>query len=53
MTVSNTNKKNSQLLKSKLQNLGRKFVLKWKGWTNCYFMDGYLNGDMFGGVFAW
>jgi hypothetical protein len=49
--------KNSQLLKSKLQNseVENSKILNCKvdgsSLTNCYFMDGYLNGDMFGGVF--
>jgi hypothetical protein len=48
---------NSQLTKSKLQqtSVSNSKVLNCKvemsELENCYFMDGYLNGDMFGGVF--
>ena len=48
---------NSQLLKSKLQmsDANKSKVLSCKvessQLTNCYFQDGYLNGDMFGGVY--
>ena len=48
---------NSQLSMSKLQqsNASNSKILNCKvemsELTNCYFMDGYLNGDMFGGVF--
>lgn len=49
--------KNSQLVKSKLQHsdADNSKILNCKvegsTLTNCYFMDGYLNGDMYGGVF--
>ncbi len=49
--------KNSQLVKSKLQHsdADNSKVLNCRvegsTLTNCYFMDGYLNGDMYGGVF--
>lgn len=48
---------NSQLVKCRLFNSDAKDtkVLNCKvdgsSLTNCYFMDGYLNGDMFGGVY--
>lgn len=48
---------NSQLFKSKLQqcNASNSKVLNCRvessELTDCYFMEGYLNGDMFGGVF--
>lgn len=48
---------NSQLLKSKLQQstaVNSKILncrIEMSDLTNCYFMEGYLNGDMFGGVF--
>jgi uncharacterized protein YjbI with pentapeptide repeats len=48
---------NSQLLKSKMQfsDANKSKVLNCRvessQLTNCYFQDGYLNGDMFGGVF--
>ena len=48
---------NSQLVKSRLFHSDAKDtkVLNCKvdgsSLTNCYFMDGYLNGDMFGGVY--
>jgi hypothetical protein len=48
---------NSQLVKCKLYHADVKDtkVLNCKvdgsSLTNCYFMDGYLNGDMFGGVY--
>lgn len=49
--------KNSQLVKSKIQHsdVDNSKVLSCKveqsELTNCYFMNGYLNGDMTGGVF--
>ena len=49
--------KNSQLSKSKLQQssaLNSKVLncnVESSDLTGCYFVDGYLNGDMFGGVF--
>jgi len=49
--------KNSQLVKSKIQHsdVDNSKVLSCKveqsELTNCYFMNGYLNGDMKGGVF--
>lgn len=49
--------KNSQLSKCKLQqsNVNDSKILNCKvemsDLTNCYFQDGYLNGDMFSGVF--
>ena len=49
--------KNSQVSKSKLQHsdADNSKILNCKveqsELTNCYFMDGYLNGDMYGGVF--
>lgn len=49
--------KNSQLVKSKLQHSdadnSKVLNCRVEGSTlvNCYFMDGYLNGDMYGGVF--
>lgn len=49
--------KNSQIYKSKLQHsdVDNSKVLNCKveqsELTNCYFMNGYLNGDMYGGVF--
>lgn len=48
---------NSQLTKSKLQHseIDNSKVLNCKvessTLNNCYFMDGYLNGDMYGGVY--
>jgi hypothetical protein len=48
---------NSQIVKCKLYHSDAKDtkVLNCKvdgsALTNCYFMDGYLNGDMFGGVY--
>jgi hypothetical protein len=48
---------NSQLVKCRLFNSDAKDtkILNCKvdgsSLTNCYFMDGYLNGDMFGGVY--
>jgi len=48
---------NSQIVKCKLYHSDAKDtkVLNCKvdgsSLTNCYFMDGYLNGDMFGGVY--
>lgn len=48
---------NSQITKSKLQqsSIQNSKVLNCKvemtDLSNCYFMDGYLNGDMYGGVF--
>jgi hypothetical protein len=48
---------NSQISKSKLQysDATNSKILNCKiessQLTNCYFMEGYLNGDMFGGVF--
>lgn len=49
--------KNSQVSKSKLQHsdADNSKILNCKveqsELTNCYFMNGYLNGDMYGGVF--
>ena len=49
--------KNSQVSKSKLQHTDtdNSKILNCKveqsELTNCYFMNGYLNGDMYGGVF--
>jgi hypothetical protein len=49
--------KNSQVSKSKLQHsdVDNSKILNCKveqsELTNCYFMNGYLNGDMYGGVF--
>lgn len=49
--------KNSQLTRCKLQqsNADNSKILSCKvemsDLSNCYFMDGYLNGDMFGGVY--
>ena len=49
--------KNSQLSKSKLQQssaINSKILncnVESSDLTGCYFVDGYLNGDMFGGVF--
>lgn len=49
--------KNSQMTKCKLQHsdANNSKVLNCRvessSLDNCYFMDGYLNGDMFGGVF--
>lgn len=49
--------KNSQMTKCKLQHsdANNSKLLNCKvessSLRNCYFMDGYLNGDMFGGVF--
>ena len=49
--------KNSQMTKCKLQHsdANNSKVLSCRvessSLENCYFMDGYLNGDMFGGVF--
>lgn len=49
--------KNSQMSKCKLQqsSANNSKVLNCKvemsDLTNCYFMEGYLNGDMFGGVY--
>jgi hypothetical protein len=49
--------KNSQLSKSKIQQssaLNSKVLncnVESSDLTGCYFVDGYLNGDMFGGVF--
>jgi hypothetical protein len=49
--------RNSQLTKCKLQQssaLNSKVLnckVEMSDLTNCYFMEGYLNGDMFGGVY--
>jgi uncharacterized protein YjbI with pentapeptide repeats len=49
--------KNSQMTKCKIQQSSavNSKVLNCKvessDLTNCYFMEGYLNGDMFGGVY--
>jgi hypothetical protein len=53
----NSQIKNSQLTKCKMQNSDTSnskllnCVVESSTLNNCYFMDGYLNGDMFGGVF--